>query len=196
MTSEEEKQLFKNRLCGAISEKCTELTCSNGKITYNDGKNIVHFVHMVFLDYINFVPKEVVAACDLSLAFIAPTLKEKKKLIKNVATTMGGAAGLVAIITGIGIALGWGAGVVAAVTAWFMGGPMLGPIFWIFGGASLAAIAGYFYFSNDDAKEAERFERVLNSSLDKAIDEIWSNYGTPIAAKMTSCEMNLKNKDR
>ena len=131
MANEESKQALKNRICGAISEKCTELTNQTGTISYNDGKNIVHFVHMVFLEYINFVPKQIVAACDLSLAFIAPSMKEKKKLLKRVGTTMGGLGGLAAIITGIGIALGWGTGVVAAIIAWFTGVSLLGPIAWI-----------------------------------------------------------------
>ena len=190
MKSEEIKQAFKNRICGAINEKCTVLTNANGKITYNDGKNIVQFVNMVFLDYIKLVPKEIVVACDLSLTVIAPSVKERKLLIKKVTTTIGGLGGLGAIITGIGMALGWGAGTVAAVTAWFTGVSLFGPVAWIVSGTAIAAIAGYFYFSSDDASMSANFERALVKGLDKAIDEIWGEYGDAIAKKMNALKKN------
>ena len=184
MKNEKSKQAFKNLVCGAINEKCTELTKTNGKITYNDGKNIVQFVNMVFLDYIEFVPKEIVVACALYLAVIAPSARERKMLIKKVTTTIGGLGGLGAIVTGIGMALGWGAGTIAAVTAWFTGVSILGPVAWIASGAAITAIAGYFYFSSDDASKAEKFERSLVKGLDKSIDEIWEEHGDAIAKKM------------
>lgn len=180
MTSDNAKEAFKASIRGAVREKCTELTNQKGSIGYNDGKNIVEFVEMVFMKYTHTVPKQVKAACQLALATIAPSITEKKKLIKAVATSMSGIGGLAAIITGIGMALGWGTGVMTAVIAWFTGASMLGPIGWIFAGASLTVCAGYFYFSSDDAKDAERFENALIGGLEKAIDEIWNNHGSEL----------------
>ncbi len=96
---------------------------------------------------------------------------------------MSGIGGLAAIISGIAIALGWGAGTVAAVVSWFTGASMLGPIGWISAGASLTVVAGYFYFTSSDAKDAEHFENVLICGLEKAIDEIWGQYGDRITEK-------------
>ena len=181
MNTEEKKQAFKTLIEGAISEKCTELTRQNdGKISYNEAKNIVHFVEMVFVKHLGFTPKQITAACSLALTFLAPTTKEKVKMLKTVVSTMSGICGLAAIIGGVGLACGWGAGTVAAVVAWFTGTSMLGPFAWIVSGTSVIVIAGYFYFSSDDAKDAERFEKVLKGGLDKAIDEIWREYGDKI----------------
>lgn len=188
MTIDEQKQVFKTRLCGAIKEKCTQITSEHKKISYNDGKNITAFVELVFEQFLGFCPKQITAANLLALAFIAPTLKEKKKLIKTVVSSMSGLAGLAAILAGIGIAAGWGAGVVASVIAWFTGASLFGPIGLMFVGASLTVCAGYFYFSSDDAKDAERFERVLVEGLDKAIDEIWEEQGRKISEKLTNIQ--------
>ena len=181
MNTEEKKQAFKTLIKGAISEKCTELTGKNGgRISYNEGKNIVEFVEMVFFKHLGFAPKQIQAACTLALTFIAPSTKEKIKLLKKVIITMSGIAGLGAIITGIGLACGWGAGAIAAISAWFAGVSILGPIAWIVSGTAIAVIAGFFYFSSDDAKDAEKFEKALLGGLDKAIDEIWPEYGDKI----------------
>jgi len=180
MNTEEKKQAFKTRIKGAISEKCAELTSQNGKISYNEAKNIVHFVEKVFLKHLGFTPKQITAACSLALTFLAPTTKEKVKLLKNVVTTMSGIAGLAAIIAGIGLACGWGVGIIKAIVLWFVGTSTLGPIAWIVSGTSIIVIAGYFHFASDDAKDAERFEKALTAGLDKAVDEIWREYGDKI----------------
>ena len=184
MTNEEAKQAFISRINGAIRTKCTELTKEKNAISYNEGKGIVQFVDMIFINFLGFVPKQIQSTGSLALTFIAPSLKEKKKMIKNVFSTMSGIGGLAAIVNGIGIALGWGAGTVATVGAWFTGTSMSGPIGWISAGASLTIIAGYFYFSSSDAKDAEKFETVLIGGLEKAIDEIWGEYGEKITSKM------------
>jgi len=184
MKNEEAKQAFISRLNGAIRTKCTELTKEKSAITYNEGKGVVQFIDVIFISFLGFVPKQIQATEKLALTFIAPSLKEKKKMIKNVVSTMSGISGLAAIISGIGLALGWGAGTVAAVVAWFTGASMLGPIGWISAGASLTVVAGYFYFSSSDAKDAEKFETVLIGGLEEAIDGIWGEYGEQITEKM------------
>ncbi len=184
MTNEEAKQAFKSRVNGAIRLKCTELTKDKSSISYNEGKTLVQYLDTVFLNCLGFVPEQIQATEKLALTFIAPSLKEKKKLIKTVVSTMSGFSGLAAIITGIGVAVGWGSGTVAAVIAWFVGVSIWGPIGLIAAGASLTVTAGYFYFTSDDAKNAERFENALINGLDKAVDEIWDKYGEDITKKI------------
>ena len=55
-TYEDKKEAFKASIRGAIREKCTALTNEKGAIGYNDGKNIVEFVEMVFMRYTHTVP--------------------------------------------------------------------------------------------------------------------------------------------
>ena len=81
------------------------------------------------------------------------------------------------IITGIGLALGWGAGVIAAFKAWLVGGAFLGPVGWITGGIALAAIAAYFALTDDQAKDTERFMNALKGGLKEAIMPVWADFG-------------------
>ena len=178
MLNEEKKEAFKSSLTSAIREKCTELTSKNGRISYNDGKGIVEFVNLVFLKRTETVPKQVKAACDLALFMIAPSVSEKRKLIKDIIAAALGPAGLMAIIAGIGQVLGWGIGPIMAIWQWFVGVSLLGPMGLIAGGVSLAVVAGYLHFSSSDATEAEKFERSLIGGLEGAIDSIWNRYGT------------------
>ena len=137
----------------------------------------------VFRSRVRYVPKEINAACNLALIILAPSTAAQVELIKTIVSTCGGLAGLGAIIAGVGMALGWGTGTVAAVVAWFTGTSVAGPLGWILGGVSAVVIAGYFYFSSDDAENAEKFEKALINGLDKAIDKIWPQYGDKLAEK-------------
>lgn len=184
MNNDEYKELFKSRLRIAISNSCKELTSEAHKISYNDGKNIRDKVRAIFIECVGFIPNEIDGACDVALLFLAPSMKEKRDLIKKIVAAVGTGTALAAIITGIGIALGWGAGIIAAVIAYFTGLSLLGPIAWITAGALIAALAGYFYFSSSDATEAEQFEKALTGGLDKAVDEIWNQYGNRIVEKL------------
>lgn len=184
MTNNENKEIFKSRLKMAISNSCKELTSKEHKISYNEGKNITNQVRNVFIGYIGFTPKEIDGACDMALIFIAPSMKEKKLLIKKIVAGVGSTAALAAIITGVGLALGWGTGIVAAVIAYFTGISLLGPVAWISAGAIIAVLAGYFYFSSTDESEAEQFEKALTGGVEKAIDEIWNQYGERIGEKI------------
>ena len=184
MDSIEYKEFFKSRLKIAISNSCKELTSEVHKISYNDGKNIINKVRSIFIEYMGFTPKEIDGACNMALIFIAPSMKEKKVLIKRIVISVGTTSALAAIITGIGLALGWGAGAIATVIAYFTGVSLLGPIAWITAGTLIAVLAGYFYFSSSDATEAEQFEQALTGGIDKAIDEIWNQFGNRIIEKL------------
>ena len=190
MNSEQKKQAFVSQIKSAISQKCTELTAAKKSITYNEGKGIVASVNGVFDSCLGFVPKQISTACDLALVFIAPSMKEKMELLKTIVGTVAGLGGLAAIVAGIGMAVGWGVGTIAAITAWFTGTSIAGPVGWIFAGITLATIAGYFYFSDSEAANAERFENALKGGVESAIDEIWAEYGEMLYSEMK----NLKNE--
>lgn len=185
MTNEENKQMFKTRIFGAVKQECSRITGKNcGRIGYNDGKFVISRIELIFSRLLGYCPAQVDAANSLSLAFIAPTVVEKARLIKRVGIAIGGTAGLGTIITGIGMIAGWGTGVIAAIKAWFIGVSLAGPIGWIAGGVSLVGIAAYFYFRSDEAGYAEKFERSLLAGLDRAINVIWDDKGGIITEKI------------
>lgn len=177
-----EKESFKDGLINSVIKKqLVVLNNSNGQFGYNEGKIVVCSVNDFFVKNLGFVPKQIKVACDLSLVFLAPSAKDKEKLLKNLVTGAAGIAGIAAIIGGIGLACGWGAGVIATIVAWFAGTSIAGPIGWVVAGVSLAALATYFYFQDDNATDAEKFEKVLIGGLDKAVDEIWAEHGIKLS---------------
>jgi hypothetical protein len=178
-----EKESFKDGLMNSVIRKqLVVFNNNNGQFGYNEGKIVVSSVNDFFLKNLGIVPKQIKVACDLSLVFLAPSAKEKEKLLKDILLIAGGIGGIAAILGGIGMAAGWGAGVIAKIIAWFAGTSMSGPLGWIIGGITLATIVGYFYFKKEDgATEAEKFEKILIGGLDKAIDEIWAEHGIKLS---------------
>lgn len=120
-------------------------------------------------------PKAIQSVCYMTLAIVAPDLKEKAKLISQAKAAASGIAGIGAIIGAIGMALGWGTGLIGTVTAFFCGAPILGPLGLLVGGALLAAIAAYFAIeSKNEAKISEKAEKVLRDGLSKALEGLWA----------------------
>ena len=132
---------------------------------------------------IDTVPGNVQSACSLALAPLAPSTQERVKLIKDAIATISGIGGIAALITAVGIALGWGTGVIAAVTAWFTGASLLGPVAWAALGVSLTVIAGYFVMKDSVAK-FDVFENALIDGVSSTIRGLWNKYGDRLL-KMT-----------
>lgn len=178
-----EKESFKDGLMNRVIKKqLVVFNNNNGQFGYNEGKIVVSSVNDFFFEKLGIVPKQIKVACDLSLVFLAPSAKEKEILLKDILLMAGGIGGVAAILGGIGMAAGWGAGVIQTIITWFTGTSMSGPFGWIIGGVTLVTIVGYFYFKKGDgATEAEKFEEVLIGGLDKAIDEIWAEHGIKLS---------------
>ncbi|MBR5185456.1 MAG: hypothetical protein IKW19_04085, partial [Akkermansia sp.] len=100
---------------------------------------------------------------------------EKAKLISQAKAAASGIAGISAIIGAIGMALGWGTGIIGAITAFFCGAPIAGPLGMLAGAALLAAIAAHFAIeSKNEAKMSEKAEKVLRDGLSKALEGLWA----------------------
>ena len=149
-------------------------------LSYFDFQAITTKVRNVFINHISEVPPQIEAACELAEVVITPTLQGKKDKLKAIVGITGGTAGIAMVVGGIGAALQWGAGVIAAVGAFFAGASIAGPIGWISGGVAVTAIAGYFAFSKDDAVNTERAVKALKSSLSEAVEIIWDEYGAKL----------------
>jgi len=150
-------------------------------MTYIDATTMSATIRNIFTNKIGKVPVQVEAACRLSEAVLAPSLTEKKRLIKSVFGIAGGGTGIAMVIGGIGAALGWGAGVIAAVVAFFVGTPLAGPIGWIAGGAALTAIAGYFALAGDEASHTERYLNCLKNGLEQAMPPVWEEHSARLS---------------
>jgi hypothetical protein len=172
---------FTSSLVSTVEAKFGEIMAAkkaeNRYLTYIDGTAMSAAVRNIFKNRIGSVPAQIDAACDMSLAVLAPSRAERIKLLKAAFGITGGIAGMSMILSGIGTALGWGASLVATTTAFFVGTPMAGPIGWIACGAGLAAIAGYFAFSGDHAKSTEKYLNCLKASLEQAMLPVWQEHG-------------------
>lgn len=171
---------FNAALGSTIDVKFAEVmngkTDANKFLTFVDSQILTATVRNVFKNALDAVPPQVEAACKLSEAILAPSALEREQLIKSAVGIGGGAAGIGMIIAGIGGALGWGAGIIASVSAFFVGTSLAGPVGWVIAGVTLAGIAAYFATTSNEAKDTERFMNVLKSSTSRAVEAIWPEY--------------------
>jgi len=175
---------FNSALASTIDVKFAELmsgkTDAKRFLTYVDSQILTATVRNVFNNALDTVPPQVEAACRLSEAILAPSALERERLIKGAVGIGGSAAGIGMIIAGIGGALGWGAGIVASVSAFFVGTSVAGPAGWMIAGITLAGVAAYFAATSNEAKDTERFMGVLKSSVDRAVESICPEYKTAL----------------
>ena len=150
-------------------------------LTYIDGQVLSATLRNVFKRELGVAPPQIEAACSLSEAILAPTSLEKQELIKKAAGAGGGAAGIAMIIAAVGSALGWGAGVLASVSAFFVGTSVTGPIGWAVAGVAVAGIAAYFATTSNDHSNTERFMKVLKSASSKAVQAVWPEHGEALS---------------
>jgi len=176
---------FKAALESTIDVKFADVMRSKADadkcLSYFDALTMTAAVRNIFKTKLRVTPPQIEAACKLSEAVLAPTAKERENLIKAAVGVAGGAAGIAMIIGGVGAALAWGAGVVATVTAFFVGASFAGPVGWMVAGAALTVIAGYFALTGNKHKDTERFLCVLKSSASEAVDAIWPQYEADLA---------------
>lgn len=147
-------------------------------INYQELQSICHTIKNYFISHVGEPVKEVDGACELALAILAPDAVTRANHVKDAYSFIGGLAGVGAIITGIGLALGWGAGVIAAVTAFFVGSSVTGPLALVLVGLAAVGVAAYFAYSNDTEIElSNKAMKVLKEGIKGAMPAIWKKYG-------------------
>ena len=178
---------FTSKLMSTINAKFAEIMAEKPAdakfLNYLDALAISQSVRNVFINTkINYVPNLIEATLNMCEAVMSPTKAEKIEKIKKAVGVLGGTTGIAMIIGGIATALGWGVGIVAAITAFFTGTIILGPIGWITGGVGLAVIAGYFAFSGSDPiKNTESYLNAMREGLKKAMPEVWKEFGDELS---------------
>ena len=179
------KEQFTSHLEGTVDAKVAELlaTKEDGKnfLGYMDANTISSSIRNVFRNKLEVIPPQIEAAIILSEVVLAPSQTQREESIKQVLSIAGGAGGLAMIIGGVGAALGWGAGVVAAVVAFFTGTSLLGPIAWITIGVVVTAVAAYFAFSGNDETNSERYLKCLKNALKEAMPHVWAEHGEKLS---------------
>jgi hypothetical protein len=183
-----DKDKFKCRLNNTIKAKFSELmqarpdSTAKG-INYIEAQTLTTCVRNIFINRLGIVPPQVETACLMSEAVVAPDKISQMELIKAAIGIGGGAAGIGIVIAAIGTALGWGAGVIASVTAFFVGTAIGGPVLWAVAGVIIAGIASYYAFLGSNAELTQRFLNTLEKSTQSAVDVIWPEYGEKLSDK-------------
>lgn len=178
------KILCKDKITAIIEHKYASIIKEKSKgedyLSYSDIKSITLTLKNYFRTSIGVVPKQIDVSCSFAEAILAPTITEKKKIIKNILSLSGGLAGVSLIIAGIGGILGWGTGVIASVTTFFVGSNFIGPIGLITSGVGIATIAGYLCLKTSHHKNSEKALKALQNGIANAIDTIWIEHGERI----------------
>ena len=121
-------------------------------------------------------PKEIEAACCYAKAVIAPDMRTRVKILKKACGLASGLAGITAILSAVGMALGWGASITTVIINFFVGASVVPVIGWSIFGVGLLAIAAYFTFKSEDPFEiSEKAEQVLRKGLLSAIEQSWKH---------------------
>ena len=142
-------------------------------LNYLDMRQVCSTIKRYCCDSIGEIPQEVEMACCFAEAVLAPDKKEKKKLIKQAASLASGTGGVTCIVLGIGAALGWGSGVLAAMTVFFAGTSVTIPVIAITGGLALSVIAGYFMFHDDAPTLSNKAIKALSKGVEQGLSVYW-----------------------
>lgn len=180
-----DKRQFKKVVNEAIEQEHDQIVAAwpNARqyLTYDELQQVTDTVRGLFRDKLGRVPDQVEVALKLSEAVVAPGIRQRIAALKAVSGIAGGVGGVAMIVNGIGLALGWGQGLIAAIIAYFTGTSLAGPIGWVAGGSALALIAGYFALPGSPKRRGRKAFECLLTGVDHAVDQIWHDYQDRLA---------------
>lgn len=175
------KEKFFSDLYLFIDYEAFKLKRDKSYLTYDEFKVLTGNIRASFSKFSGRVPREIEVSCQLAEAVIAPSKYETIKILKNVFSLSGGIGGMSLIIAGVGAALGWGSGIIATVTAFFVGTSMVPIIGQIAGGVALIGIATYFFLYEEPPEAiTEKSINAIKEQIRKVEDSIWNEYGVEI----------------
>lgn len=166
----------------AYAEIVTKKDAEHQYVTYHELQAICHLVKNFFISRVGEPVKAVDGACELALAVLAPDTVTRLNHVKMAYSFIGGLAGVGAIVTAVGLALGWGAGIISTITAFFVGTSFTGPLALGLMGLAAVGVAAYFAFNNDsEIERSNKAMRVLKDGIKGALPEIWKEHGQKFA---------------
>lgn len=167
------------------SAKLDAAAKSSPQRDYMDQDDFAALTGDIFLAFerrIGHEPPLVKAACLMANMAMEPGQAKREELMKKAAALGGGATGIGLVINSVGLAAGWGQGMIHAATVFFAGSAVGGPIALGMAGATLATVSAWMLFSKDDPKaQADRATKVLLEGVDAAIEMLWGEYGDQLA---------------
>ena len=134
-------------------------------------------VEGIWLQHCGEVPTAIKASVLMANTVMAGDFASKTTLIRHMLSTVGAVGGIAAILGGVGTILGWGTGVMTAISTAIFGRSLTGPLAFISLGAVATIIAGYFMFSNMPEEELSRKAiQVLREGIKRVLPDVWNNY--------------------
>lgn len=148
-------------------------------LEFHDMELLCDFAENIWATQCGCVPQQIKGVSAVAKAVLDPDWTRKVSLCKDALALLGGVGGVAAIIGAIGTALGLGAGVIATITAFFVGISWTGPLAVAALGAVAVALAGYLAFNDIPAQMmSERALRALKDGTKESLPEVWKEYGS------------------
>lgn len=172
------KDEFKEKLENAIDVQIAHLLQSkpaNEKfLNYVDTMTISSRIDGVFLPVLGTVPAQIKAAHQLPSALLQPDRDQVSKILKDVISLIGLGGGAAMIVSAILTGMGAGAGVIATITAFFLGVSTTGPLFLAISGAVVAALSVYILtVTSSPLKATMLYQKSLKAGISSAIEGLW-----------------------
>ena len=124
------------------------------------------------------LPAEFDSVISFACAAVERDKMKKLEYIRKALSTALAAGGIAAIISAVGLALGWGASLISSIVAFFAGISITGPIALAVIGGVATIIAGYMAFSTDEEEGAsEKALKILREGIHDILPDVWSKYG-------------------
>ena len=181
-TTDADELAFQTKLLLAVDQAIDRRMAFKNEgefFTYQDAHEVCAEVRLFFTQVLDFVPPEIEGSCLIGEALMSTSL-QRIELLKKAVSVLGPVSGVGMIIAGVGMILGWGSGLIAAITAYFAGVSLTGPLAIIFAGIGIAVVATYFAFTDDKSTYAAKFREVMRKSLSESIHLIWKKHGNQL----------------
>lgn len=165
-----------------ITVKSKEIIAAKPKdqqyLELNDMEELSSYIDGVWGTKCGEVPEEIHAIGELACASLDPDKARRINRIRKAISACSTLSGFLAILSSIGLALGWGASIWAVIWTTIAGTSLLGPIALGAAGTLAVVIGGYLMFSDEDKKEAsEKALKVYREGIvDIITDSLWNKY--------------------
>ena len=184
-TTDADELAFQTKLLLAVDQAIDRRMAFKNEgefFTYQDAHEVCAEVRLFFTQLLDFLPPEIEGSSLIGEALMSTSL-QRIELLKKAVSVLGPVSGVGMIIAGVGMILGWGSGLIAAITAYFAGVSLTGPLAIIFAGIGIAVVATYFAFTDDKSTYAAKFREVMRKSLSESIHLIWKKHGNQLRIK-------------
>ena len=179
-----EKENFKQDLLHVITLCfCEEMNkTTNGKLSYPGAQTIFANIQAYTKERLGFIPAQIAKACRNSEIVISPTKEAIANFIKTAVGIIGTAGGAVTIAAQIVKIAGCGKSLAEVIMVILAGTSFVTELLLIGAAAIVIGLSIYLMFSGNSAARTEKFLKKLKKNCYAAVDEIWNECGSKLAA--------------